>query len=65
MGSVGVREQEPYAAKPAGRRADLQDLPNRLPARTAAQGFCTLCPAAALLACSLAGQRLTRQPVNS
>lgn len=51
--------------KAAGRWADLQSLPEHLPAPTAAKGFSRLCPAATLLACSPANQRLTLQPVTS
>lgn len=45
--------------KPTSRQADLQDLPRHLPARIVAKGFRRLCPAAVLLACLLANQRLT------
>ena len=66
--AAGIGEQGPckvLEVKPTGRRADLQDFPKCLPARTVAKGFHSLCPAAALLACSLANQRLTLQPVIS
>lgn len=68
MGSTGIGEQGPCRAlevRPTGRQADFQDLPKCLPARTAAKGYCRLCLAAVLLACSLASLRLTQQPVIS
>lgn len=51
--------------QPSSTQADFQDLLKWLPGQTMAEGFCRLCPAAALPACSLANHRVALQAVTS